>query len=172
MRYSTKSKVHLASCFGCVALLLACGCNTSKHNNAAADEATIMATDAQWSKAAESNDIKRTMAFYTDDALLLSPNEPLHTDSTGRKQSWAGLLTPANRVSWKVNKVSLANSGDMGYSSGSYVLANRLNPEKPPFDHGKFLEVWKKQTGGSWKCVADVFNSDVPLPTPAVLAVK
>jgi ketosteroid isomerase-like protein len=29
-------------------------------------------------------------------------------------------------------------------------------------DHGKYVEVWKKQPDGSWKCVIDMYNSDVP----------
>lgn len=33
-------------------------------------------------------------------------------------------------------------------------------------DKGKFLEVWKKQADGNWKCVADMFSSDVPVAGP------
>jgi ketosteroid isomerase-like protein len=29
-------------------------------------------------------------------------------------------------------------------------------------DRGKYLAVWKKQADGSWKCVADMFNTDLP----------
>ena len=29
-------------------------------------------------------------------------------------------------------------------------------------DHGKFVEIWKKQADGSWKCAVDMFNSDLP----------
>ena len=31
-------------------------------------------------------------------------------------------------------------------------------------DEGKYLEVWKKQGDGSWKCSADCWNSNLPLP--------
>jgi hypothetical protein len=31
-------------------------------------------------------------------------------------------------------------------------------------DTGKFVEVWKKQSDGKWKCTVDIFNSDLPLP--------
>jgi ketosteroid isomerase-like protein len=33
---------------------------------------------------------------------------------------------------------------------------------KPMTDQGKTLEIWKKQTDGSWKCVADMWSSDFP----------
>jgi ketosteroid isomerase-like protein len=29
-------------------------------------------------------------------------------------------------------------------------------------ERGKYLSVWKKQSDGSWKCVADTWNSDLP----------
>jgi ketosteroid isomerase-like protein len=34
-------------------------------------------------------------------------------------------------------------------------------------DVGKMVEVWKKQPNQQWKCVADIFNSDLPMPTTA-----
>jgi len=36
----------------------------------------------------------------------------------------------------------------------------------PVTDRGKLVEVWKKQADGKWKTVADIFNSDLPLPAP------
>jgi ketosteroid isomerase-like protein len=38
---------------------------------------------------------------------------------------------------------------------------------KPMGDVGKMVEVWKKQPNQQWKCVADIFNSDLPMPTTA-----
>jgi ketosteroid isomerase-like protein len=35
---------------------------------------------------------------------------------------------------------------------------------KPMTDKGKYLEVWKKQADGTWKCVVDMFNTDLPAP--------
>jgi ketosteroid isomerase-like protein len=31
-------------------------------------------------------------------------------------------------------------------------------------DRGKLIEVFRKQADGSWKTVADMFNSDLPAP--------
>jgi ketosteroid isomerase-like protein len=33
---------------------------------------------------------------------------------------------------------------------------------KPMADHGKYVEIWKKQLGGGWKCVIDTKDSDLP----------
>ena len=32
----------------------------------------------------------------------------------------------------------------------------------PIEDKGKYIEIWRKQKDGKWKCIADIFNSDIP----------
>ena len=38
---------------------------------------------------------------------------------------------------------------------------------KPITDQGKDMAVWKKQSDGSWKMVADTFNSDLAVKSRA-----
>ena len=51
------------------------------------------------------------------------------------------------------------------HNSG-YMLTLKDSQGKPVTDHGKLVEVWKKQADGKWKSVVDIFNSDLPLPAP------
>ena len=37
--------------------------------------------------------------------------------------------------------------------------------EQPIQDHGKFIEIRRKQPDGSWLISRDIFNSDLPLPS-------
>ena len=105
-----------------------------------------------------------TVAFYADDAVLLAPNVPMAAEKKSIRDSWAGLLRPNVAVSWKVSKVEVAKSGELGYLYGTYSLAIR-DPKGGPAinDAGKILEVWKKQADGKWKCIVDTYNSDLPV---------
>jgi ketosteroid isomerase-like protein len=38
---------------------------------------------------------------------------------------------------------------------------------QPVNDHGKLVEIWKKQADGKWKVAVDIFNSDLPVAAPA-----
>jgi ketosteroid isomerase-like protein len=38
--------------------------------------------------------------------------------------------------------------------------------KKPVTDKGKYLIAYKKQADGTWKVVADMESSDMPLPAP------
>jgi ketosteroid isomerase-like protein len=62
--------------------------------------------------------------------------------------------------------VEVARAGDMAYVLGTYQLTMTDPQGNPVNDHGKFVEVWKKQADGKWKAVADTFNSDLPPSAP------
>ena len=138
-------------------------------DNRAADAAAIRALDEQWSATAAKNDLAGTVAFYADDAVLLPPNAPIAADAKAIRDSWGSLLGPNTSVSWKVTKVDVAQSGDLGYLYGTYSLSIK-DPKggAPVQDTGKMVEIWKKQSDGKWKCAVDTYNSDLPAaPAPA-----
>jgi uncharacterized protein (TIGR02246 family) len=134
----------------------------------ASDASAIQALDEQWSATAARNDVEGTIAFYANDAVLLPPNAPIATDQKSIRESWAGLLGPNTAVSWKVSKVQVAKSGELGYLYGTYSLSIQ-DPKGGPqvSDTGKLVEIWKKQADGKWKCIVDTYNSDLPVaPAP------
>ena len=131
-------------------------------------ESELRALDEQWSATAAHNDLDGTVAFYADDAVLLPPNAPIASDRKSIRDSWAGLLGPNTAVSWKWSRIEVAQSGELAYIYGSYKLTIGASSVSGPVnDTGKFLEVWKKQPGGKWKCIVDTYNSDLQVPAPA-----
>jgi uncharacterized protein (TIGR02246 family) len=130
----------------------------------AADEAALKNLDAEWSKAAGAKDVDKTVSYYADDAIVLPPNSPALTSKEAIRAMWKGMLSaPGFSGGWKATKVEVARSGDLGYLTGTYEITENDASGKPMTDKGKLLEVWKKQADGSWKCVADMFSSDLPL---------
>jgi len=167
--YATKTLY--ASCLAVVLILTACG-QQAPPDTRAADAATIKDLDAQWSKKAAANDVEGTMSFYTDDASMLPPNAPIAIGSQAIRSMWATFLIPGNSVSWEASKVEVARSSDLAYSTGVYQFTGKDAQGKPESDHGKYLEVWKKQADGKWKVVADMYNSDLPAAPPEKPAAK
>ncbi|HEX6046144.1 MAG TPA: DUF4440 domain-containing protein [Pyrinomonadaceae bacterium] len=146
--------------------LLSSACQTPNQTVAdtrAADEATLKNLDAEWSKAAGAKDVDKTVSYYADDAIVLPPNSPALTSKEAIREMWKGMLSaPGFSGGWKATKVEVARSGDLGYLTGTYEITQNDAAGKPMTDKGKLLEVWKKQADGSWKCVADMFSSDLP----------
>lgn len=140
----------------------------SLDENHASDAALLRALDQQWSATAAKNDIDGTVAFYADNAVLLPPNAPIAMDAQSIRASWAGLLGPNTTLSWKVSDSAVASSGELGYVYGTFALTIKDPKGGPPtHDIGKFVEIWKKQADGQWKCIVDTYNSDLPATAPA-----
>jgi ketosteroid isomerase-like protein len=124
--------------------------------------------DAQWSSAAAAKNLEQTIAYYSDDAMVLPPNGPSATTKEAIRKLWQDLLaSPGFALSWKPTRVEVSKSGDMSHVSGTYEFSINDTSGKPINDRGKYLEVWEKQADGKWKCAADMWNSDMQVPAQA-----
>jgi ketosteroid isomerase-like protein len=124
--------------------------------------------DAEWAKAAAAKDVERTIAYYSDDAVVLPPNATSATTKETIRNVWKDMLaSPSLAISWEPIRVELGNSGEIAWVSGTYQLTMNDASGKPVNDRGKYLEVWEKQPAGNWKCAADMWNSDLPASAPA-----
>jgi ketosteroid isomerase-like protein len=129
-------------------------------------EQALRDLNEQWSKAAGAKDVDKTVSYYADGAIVMPPNGPSATTKEAIRTLWKDLLAnPGAAISWKTTKVEVAQSGDLGYTSGAYEFTMNDATGKAVPDHGKYLEVWKKQADGKWKCVMDIWNSDLPVAT-------
>ena len=154
--------------FSVIAVVLCAAASLGQQPFAAdrsAAESELRTLDEQWSATAARNDLDGTVAYYADDAVLLAPNAPIANDKKSIRDSWADLLGPKTSVSWKWSKIEVAQSGELAYIYGRYKLTIGASSNSGPLnDTGKFLEVWKKQSSGKWKCIVDTYNSDLPVP--------
>jgi ketosteroid isomerase-like protein len=73
---------------------------------------------------------------------------------------------PGFAIQWQPTKVEVARSGGLAFAQGTYEMTMTGPQGSPVTDRGKYIDVWKKQADGAWKVVADIFNSDMPLPAP------
>ncbi len=127
------------------------------------DEAAIRATDAAWSKVVEQKLLDQHVAFYTDDAVALPPNQAVISGKAAIRKAVEGYFAiPGFKMSWTTASVEVARSGDLAYTRGAYEMSFNDEKGQPVNDHGKYLEVWRKQADGSWKCAVDMFSSDMP----------
>jgi ketosteroid isomerase-like protein len=123
--------------------------------------------DRQWSTAAAAKDLEQTLAYYSDDAIVLPPNATSGATKEAIRNIWKDILaSPGLVITWKPARVQLGKSGEMAWVSGAYELKMNDTAGNPINDRGKYLEVWEKKSDGNWKCVADMWNSDLVPPTP------
>jgi uncharacterized protein (TIGR02246 family) len=155
-----KTKRVLTPCFALLSLALVI---TSSAANTKATEQNLRDLDDQWSTAAGAKDLEKTVSFYSEDAIVMPPNAASATTREAIRKVWQDLLaSPGLVIRWKTTKVEVAKSGDLACLSGTYDLSMNDPSGKTVNDHGKYVEVWEKQTDGKWKCGTDIWNSDLP----------
>lgn len=149
-------------------VLLAVGCSNTPApvaappDTRAADVQAIKDLEAAWVKDAATKDAAKWASYYTDDAAGLFPGAPTVTGKDAIKAGIAPMLADPNfALTFEATRTEASKGGDMVYSYGTYTMT-MTNPKtkKSATDHGKFLTVYTKQADGSWKAVADTFNSD------------
>ena len=134
----------------------------------AADERAIREADAAWAKAAAAKDVEAYLSFFAEDAFVLPPNVPMLTGKESIRKSVSEMMaTPGFALSWQITKVEVSRGGDLAYTVGTYQSTLNDAKGKPVTDRGKYMTVWKKQPDGKWKAVADMANSDLPVPGAA-----
>lgn len=134
-----------------------------------ADVKAITDTEVQANQAWASKDADKVMAFYADDALLMTPGaEAVRGKDAIRDELKQMLADPAVSLTFQSSKVDVAKSGDLGYTAGTYKLTvTDPATHKPINDHGNYVTTFRKQADGSWKAVADIASSAVPpMPPP------
>jgi ketosteroid isomerase-like protein len=105
-------------------------------------------------------------ALYTDDAVLMPPNQPRMTGASIRG-FFAGMWVINPTMVLATDRVVASDAGDVAVEEGSFKLSYAGADGKPIEDTGKYLVIWRKTDGG-WKVVRDIFNTDLPpAPPPA-----
>ena len=138
-----------------VAVAALCGCDEKRSTDA--DLKALMDTSRAWSKSVQSKDVTKIVSYWTDDATLMMPGEPLRRGK-GEIEPYVAqsLKTPGFSISWEPLEGAISKSGDLGY----LIERERITF---PDGHGGIVQriargvtVWKKQPDGSWKNVVDI----------------
>jgi ketosteroid isomerase-like protein len=121
----------------------------------------IMKADSTWDKVSEAKSAEGWLSFYADDAIMMPPNETVCKDKASREASIKNMFAvPGMSLRFQSQKAEVARAGDLGYATGVYQWKSKDPKGNDYNETGKYTEVWKKQADGSWKCIADIWNSD------------
>jgi len=155
----------------CLALaVLAAGCANPPKPAPVADtrEADIQAVrdlEAAWLKDMNAKDADKFVGYFADDASGLYPGMPILNGKQAIKTSVAPIVADPNfSIAFQTLRIEASKGGDMVYSQGTLVQTTTdAKTKKPKTDKGKFLTIYGKQADGSWKAVADTYNSDAAM---------
>jgi ketosteroid isomerase-like protein len=159
-----------------LALALAVGCRPAPAERApsggaggpplaAEDIAAIRATDSSFAGAVQAGDAVGMAATYLPDAHLLPPNAAPVEGREAIQRFWKGFVD-AYQVTFAGGADEIEGRGDLAYARGHYTLEGRPKAAGVPplHDEGKFVEVLRRQSDGTWRYAVDMYNSNLPIP--------
>jgi uncharacterized protein (TIGR02246 family) len=113
-----------------------------------------------WQEAFNSGDAKGVAKLYTENARLLPPNFDIVEGRKGIEEFIGGFI--ATKAQLDLSTFEVHEGGDLAVAVGRYEMDT---PTDGGTDHdsGKYIEVWQRQSDGSWLLREDMFSSNLPV---------
>jgi len=146
-----------------ILLLFFAGCTLQSVDQKAEAE-KLMQLSREWAQVASSNDVEKTVDFWSEDAVVMMPDQAAFKGHEAIRQMVEGSFEiPGFEINWEPQEAFVSKSGDLGYVlAHNYIkMLDSLGNTITLYNKG--VEIWEKMDDGSWKCVADIFNEDPTL---------
>lgn len=133
--------------------------DNSKPSAASASKDVLGQMNRDFAAALNAKDAALAASYYAEDAVLVPPGEPLVRGRAAIEAYWKVAIDSGGVRDASVETIDAQSSGDLGYEIGTYVLtANGPNGEAVQ-DHGRYIELLKRDTDGKWYSTAGIWNS-------------
>jgi ketosteroid isomerase-like protein len=154
--------MRIAPRVACVILLLA-ACKVAPPPLAETDKVAMRAVTDSFTTLVVARRDSAAAAFYDEHARLLPPHSGI---VEGRAAIRAFIVGVPPLSAFSATSIEIDGRGDLAYLRGTYQMTFAAAAGRPAVeDHGKFVEIRRRQPDGRWLITVDIFNSDVPLPT-------
>ena len=102
-------------------------------------------------------------SWFAEDGAVIREGDG---EIRGRAQvgaSAVGLDQPGVSLQWEPVRAEIASSGDLGWTTGTFVSEAPGPDGRPVRTEGRYVSIWRLEPDGSWKVVMDLGN---PTTTP------
>jgi len=128
-----------------------------------ADLEAINRASEEFVAAAKANDTEGLVSLYTADVVLIPPNEPAAKGSEAVRVWMRSFFDQFTMEDFTISTEEITVADDWAFRSGTFAMtASPAAGGEQIEDAGIFIEIWQRQSDGSWKMVWDIWNSDNP----------
>jgi uncharacterized protein (TIGR02246 family) len=109
-------------------------------------------------------DAEAWVAQFTDDGVQMPPNAHANVGRT-MIGSWSQAFLAQFRLQFALAVDEVRVLGEWAFERGGYTI--RLHPKAggPPIqDSGKYITVYQRKPGDTWRMARDIWNSSSPPP--------
>lgn len=139
-------------------LVVLAGCQPAAVDQAAELDA-LMQVSRAWSDVSGKGDIEAELAYWADDAVFMPPGAGF-LEGKAAIRAFLEQESALENFSFEWEPVSghVAASGELGYLVEEFLFEFDDADGSRVSIPGKMVTVWRKNTAGEWKNVADIFN--------------
>lgn len=121
----------------------------------------LMQISREWSKSAATDSVEKTLSYWADDAVIMSPGQPTLKGKNAIREMIKGTSKiPGFKISWEPLSVTVSKSGDMAYMIEQNQITVNDSLGRPITEYNKGVTIWRKEADGSWKNIVDMWNAD------------
>ncbi len=119
----------------------------------------LINVDKSWSDSAQIKGFNKSrLDFAADSAINMLENSMPLIGKNAISEFASSHSDSSFTIQWKALKAEVSDSGDMGYTFGSWELKTKTSKGTDTIFYGDYLTVWKKQLDNSWKYLIDGGN--------------
>ena len=137
----------------CATLLVGCG-----QQYPPADPAELIAADSAFDVAVSERGSEAWVEWFTDDGAIVREGVGEIRGTEALQAALAGLDEPGVSLRWTPTRADVAASGDLGWTTGSYVSESPTPDGTVVRGEGVYVSIWRRQPDGSWRVVMDLGN--------------
>jgi ketosteroid isomerase-like protein len=155
--------VRIGSLVVCLlAAAAAVGCEDRENTDVKAAAASLLQTDHEFAAASLEHGAADAFRMYLDDDATMFSNG--RNPVRGRESIYEIMKAGdgAYVLEWTPMEAEVARSGELGWTWGEFVVKSKGEAATEPQSWGKYVNVWKKNTAGEWKVIADIGNDSPP----------
>ena len=118
-------------------------------------------TRNEYVSAWKAGDAKKIAELYTEDALVLYPDQPAVTGRSAIVSYFKTFFDEFAQTDFDLSSAEMEVAGPWAFDRGTYRWKGIPRAGgKPIDDGGKYLVILKRQASGEWKVARDMDNSD------------
>jgi len=140
------------------AILLLTACAEPPATPPPPDPAVLMEADRAFAAAVAAGGTEAWVSWFAEDGAQIQPGSGEIRGRDAIRELMAGLDDPAFSLTWEPRRADIAASGDLGWTTGSYLSRGVGADGKPRQAQGRYVTIWRKQPDGAWKVVMDLGN--------------
>jgi uncharacterized protein (TIGR02246 family) len=130
-----------------------------------ADVEAIEGLQTTYLAALDGSDAGQYAALFTDDGVLMVPNEPPVNGSDAIDAQLQAVFDRTDFENHDISTTEMVVLGDWAFARGTLTGTMAQIPDGEPLESTRsWVMIFQRQPGGSWRIARYILNSDDPTP--------